>query len=231
MISFCIFLSVLIASALSSKCYSQVSLNSPCSTNQDCLSGLYCEYNTKKCLAFPTLNSPCGNQVYCASNLGCSANNTCQLLATKGQVCMLGEFGYNICQNPLGCYSTTGDNQCNDLKGSLGAACTTENRCGGGLGCNFDNNGSTYCVTKRAAGGPCNNNDVCSNGYCDFTVLKCANKKAIGEVCKTGECQDGLSCVPTKYMLFLTRNTCQKIPSTVGAACNDICTAGLVCRP
>ena len=214
----------------SSKCYAKVGLNITCLTNDDCLSGLYCDYYLKKCLQYPHKGQACGNQVYCGSGLGCFSNNTCQTLSLKGEQCMLGEFGYNICSTGLGCYSTITINECDVLKTTIGVPCTTDNKCGGGLGCNFDNNGTTYCIQKKAASGSCNNNDVCLNGYCDFSQLKCANKKGIGEVCVIGQCQDGLSCVPTKYLIFLTRMTCQTIPNSVGAVCSDVCGNGLVCR-
>ncbi len=214
------------------KCYPRVSLNSTCATNEECLSGLYCEYFQKKCLTLPSLGNPCGNQVYCATMLGCSSVNTCQSLSIKGEDCMLGENGYNVCSFTLGCYlSETGSNKCNDLKVNVGDPCTSDNKCGGGLGCHYDNSGKNFCIKKKSPEGSCNNDDVCMYGYCDFTQLKCVYKKALGEVCKSGECQDNLSCISTKYLIFFTRMTCQNIPSTIGSTCNDKCAGNLVCKP
>ena len=227
-----IFLLNFFSPATCNKCYPRVSLNSPCAINEDCLSGLYCEYYQKKCLAFPSQGSPCGNQVYCAATLGCSSANTCQSLSIKGQDCMLGETGYNVCSETLGCYfSEAVSNKCDDLKVNVGDPCTADNKCGGGLGCNFDNTGKNFCIQKKSAGGSCNNNDVCLNGYCDFTQLKCLYKKTLGEVCKSGECENNLSCLSTKYLLFFTRMTCQNIPTINGSTCDDKCAGNLVCKP
>lgn len=211
---------------LTNKCYNRGSSGSSCASDQECLSGLYCHYEQKKCTILPFKNEPCGNEVYCAKDLGCHANATCQPLAQVGEACMLSSFGYHLCADGLGCY----DSKCQTLKTKIGDPCTSNNICGGGLGCHFDNNGSNYCVTKRSTGVSCNNNDVCLESLCDFSKLQCVSRKKSGEECKIGECVENYSCIPSSYYIFFTKNLCKTIPNSVGSVCSDTCTEKLFCK-
>ncbi|HMY15464.1 MAG TPA: hypothetical protein PKA58_04000 [Polyangium sp.] len=70
-----------------------------------------------------------------------------------------------------------------------GEACP-DFRCVDGLGCDTVN-GMQVCVKPAADGQPCSSSLACTSEYCDFTTMKCSQKKAIGGDCFSSyDCKD-----------------------------------------
>jgi len=105
--------------------------------------------------------------------------------------------GPHLCANPdqLGCV----DGVCQPLP-TKGQACTVDNRCAAGLGCDFAREGSLCRAPSTAAGQPCTNDSMCASAeslYCDFGSLTCASRKGRRGRCTDGnECAPGLTCFP-----------------------------------
>lgn len=63
-------------------------------------------------------------------------------------------------------------------------------RCADGLGCDSVN-GMQVCVKPGPDGQACSSGLACTSEYCDFTTMKCAQRKAIGEACSSSyDCKD-----------------------------------------
>jgi hypothetical protein len=162
-------------------------LGQPCSGLEDCLDGLYCDFDLQQCATLKPMDTLCTQPTECAYGLGCAGSTgarTCTPLPTAGQPCP--DF---VCRDDgLFCNAS---GFCEQI-GVAGATCTDVYQCSTYYPCDFTTN---TCKQGPALGESCTpstNNCFAADTFCDSATYTCAPLKSDGIPCITdAECTSG----------------------------------------
>jgi hypothetical protein len=130
----------------------------------------------------------CGGRLECPTSTSTTGARTCERPPTEGSPCNAGA-GVS-CDWRAGLYCIRGS--CTRAKlGGAGTPCRDGLRCDDSAFCPL---GGTTCVDAPTVGFPCAENSYCTaDSYCDSSDT-CRTRKVAGETCRTGQCQQGLTC-------------------------------------
>ena len=201
-------------------CQPIAGIGEECESQRECGNTMWCDQGgSGLCEEMPEEGEVCGSGVYCADDAACSMeSNTCEAIPNEGEHCSLGVLGPHICAEGLGCIEML----CAAIP-LEGEPCAFQNLCAGDLGCDFREQGS-ICTVPSGLGGDCTNDTMCSEGFCDFSTLRCALYELDGGACVDGnECAPGYSCVPEGSSIV-----CRETPNE-GESCLFDCAQGLMC--
>jgi hypothetical protein len=195
-----------------------------CSSDSECSSGWCFE---EQCTNPPAKNKPCAPDHRCAKGLGCSAklDGICEPVAKANQPCQFSSTGKNYCDIGLLCY----DGICQAAKPAL-SACSDDKKCGPNKRCKYNRWQKKYvCQLKKARGSFCWRNTECQDGYY-CKNLNCRPKKAVNDVCSSGQCAKHLDCLSNSSIFnqVYKPHMCQPIPGR-GQHCNLHCKEGYYC--
>lgn len=159
----------------------------PCTSNQSCVDGAYCDTGTSLCTPLKAANELCSTSDECGYGLGCAGvtgERVCQPLPGPGEACRAdlpcrdeGQY----CDGTI----------CAQI-GLQGAPCTSSLQCSPYYRCDFN---TGMCAKAPALGEPCSPGARCfdADTYCDSATLTCQPAKADGEPCSNDlECESVL---------------------------------------
>jgi hypothetical protein len=218
-------------------CVPRPGANEPCQ-GLECQPGLLCLESL--CNAPAELHGACSSDETCAPPLRCVAGS-CEALAPEGASCQettacdLGlQCQASQCAPPpaggcadaaaCGNLALCADERLCAARAAEGEACTTDETCATGLGCDP---ATLLCVPFPGDGQPCQNGTLCGPGLaCDNDFGNCAPLPGDGAPCAFGPfgpsvCASGLGCV---------NGTCGPLP-VLGEPCtvDNRCADGLGC--
>ncbi|MBI2373236.1 MAG: hypothetical protein HYV07_04490 [Deltaproteobacteria bacterium] len=219
--------------------YGTGQLGAGCTFDDECATGLYCEYTSNgfcgTCQPRVAAGESC-QSAGCLENLECmtvivdqqgTRDDICLPAAGENQTC--GDVANGLCSGNLQCSGAAAPYHCARPVSTQGATCDPQN----GPSCSFERNlvcgtGNT-CVTINwnAAGGSCASNspvDYCRSGLlCSGAqnAETCSALPAQGQPCPDNYCADGLYC---------SNGSCTPL-KTAGQTCTGLeCADGLVCQ-
>jgi hypothetical protein len=215
-----LFLFLNLALAISPRCVQTKPLGQYCILNEQCYSN-FCHQS--RCTETPKEKEQCGPSYECATGLGCSemVGGKCIPIPSEGQKCLWTNSGPHLCKEGLLCYNGI----CKVPMGPNSFCSDLTNQCRSDLGCSFERNGDSLCVTLKKLNESCTGGECESNLFCDQSTLKCTNRRSQGLRCSGNDCEQNFECVPNPYFILniFKPYTCQKV-------CNGGCIPGFFCE-